>query len=289
MVFARTTGRAAAGVALLFLAAVQPAQASFITYSRFEEGAGMTFADSSGNGHTGTLIGGAAFQANVPVGVVPQTGASNVGSLLLDGSSGYGRVPDAATLRPSTGITLEAYFRLDAAASTSILFGRQFSTGTANSFQLGLRPNLFFGLTDVGGVPQTIDTAFAPALGRWYHVAGTSDGTTMRLYIDGAEIGSTLFAGPIGYPGSNPILIGADDDGSGRFGFFRGGIDEVRISDTALAPREFLNAPQVVPEPSSLLLLTAGLVSLAVGQLRVRRRSTPPNELRVQADGSVSP
>jgi hypothetical protein len=63
----------------------------------------------------------------------------------------------------------------------------------------------------------------------------------MRLYLDYQEISACPFAGPIAYD-DHPVLIGADDDGGGSPGccFFLGGIDEVRISDVALMPGQFL-------------------------------------------------
>lgn len=81
-----------------------------------------------------------------------------------------------------------------------------------------------------------------------HHVAGTWDGTTMRLYLDMIELGSTPFTGLIPYD-DNPVLIGADDDAHLGPGccWFRGLIDEVRLSDRALQPCEFLPAPPCGP------------------------------------------
>jgi hypothetical protein len=253
-------------VATMLLGGPPQAKADPIAYWRFEEGAGTTFSDSSGNGHTGTLSGGATFSTLVPVNPIPQTGATNSFSLLLNGRNGFGMVSDSPSLHPANAITLEAWFRLTSNSSTALLFGRQFNAGTANSYQLGLRPDLFFGLTNSSGVSQTIDTSFFPSLFQWYFVAGTWDGSTMRLFVDGAEIGSLPFTGPIGYFRTNPVLIGADDDGAGVFGFFPGNLDEIRISDTALSPSQFLNAPAPapvpVPEPSSLTLLGLAIFCL---------------------------
>jgi concanavalin A-like lectin/glucanase superfamily protein/PEP-CTERM motif-containing protein len=265
-------GLAAVG---LLLASKGDLRGGVIAYYRFEEGAGTTIVDSSGNGNDGTLVGGAIFSTDVPVNPVPGTGASNLHSLLLDGSSGATLIPDSPSLRPTLGITLEAWMRLSA-PGTGAIVGRQYSNGTSNSFQIGVRPDLFFGLTDASGAPVTIDTAFIPTAGQWYFVAGTWDGAMMRLYVDGAQVGSSVpFTGPIGYPVSNPLIIGADNDGLGNpsTAFFPGNIDEVRISNTALSPSQFLGAPQTVPEPGTLALLGIGIVGLLGYSSRRRRLS----------------
>jgi hypothetical protein len=88
----------------------------------------------------------------------------------------------------------------------------------------------------------------------------------MKLYLDGNLVGSTA------YSGFNPTNIQSaiGDDPQFPTGFstaFLGYIDEVRISDTALLPSQFLNA---VPEPSSTAMLGLGFLSL--GFLVVRRQ-----------------
>ena len=104
--------------------------------------------------------------------------------------------------------------------------------------------NLYFGLADLSGVNHTIDAPFSPTLGTWHHVAGTWDGTTMRAYVDGVEVGNRPFSGTIGYGANEDVYIGVNDEGTPRLGaWWNGNIDEVRISDTALNPTQFLNHP----------------------------------------------
>ena len=72
--------------------------------------------------------------------------------------------------------------------------------------------------------------------GHWHRVTGTFDGTALRLYIDGAEVGSTAFTGTIDNSfyevnvGRNPEVM--QDQYRGRMA--HGTIDDVRIYDHAL-------------------------------------------------------
>ena len=73
----------------------------------------------------------------------------------------------------------------------------------------------------------------APGLehGVYHHVAGTYDGTNMRLYLDGVEVDSCPVTGTV-YPDETNMLIGSDDEP------MQGLIDEVSIYDRALTPTE---------------------------------------------------
>lgn len=84
--------------------------------------------------------------------------------------------------------------------------------------------------------------------GNWHLIAGTFDGTTIRFYVDGVQIGApkTMPAG-IGYalpgsPGGTNMYVGAYPtsacDTGGQSSDFPGLIDEVRVYDRALSRTE---------------------------------------------------
>ena len=79
--------------------------------------------------------------------------------------------------------------------------------------------------------------AFTPAVSimEWHHYAGTYDGGTVRLYMDGRPVASTAYSGSIKVD-ARRLCIGWDEGQSGRY--FNGSIDEVRIYDRALGSRE---------------------------------------------------
>ncbi len=70
--------------------------------------------------------------------------------------------------------------------------------------------------------------------GRWQHIAGTFDGTTMRVFLNGEQIGELAVAGSII---SNPIqpTIGGRADVTVSFD---GAIDDVKVFDQPLIAEE---------------------------------------------------
>jgi hypothetical protein len=111
--------------------------------------------------------------------------------------------------------------------------------------------------------------------GTWYNLAGVSDGTTLQLYVNNALVASTPIVS------TDPRLaIGTTSGGDwhagewsvGR-GLFAGGhgdraygyIDEVRISNSALAPNQLLMA---VPEPATGALLLVAFLGLQLARGR---------------------
>jgi hypothetical protein len=78
--------------------------------------------------------------------------------------------------------------------------------------------------------------------GAWHHIAGTYDGMTVRLYVDGMEVGSgTPASGSIRYglSTSNDLTFGRYDNTGCGFNYSYGGLlDEVEIFNRALSAAE---------------------------------------------------
>jgi hypothetical protein len=101
------------------------------------------------------------------------------------------------------------------------------------SFQNGGRI-LALGLNVDGSGYEELDAGVQPALLtdlQWHHVAGTFDGEKMRVYLDGAEIGSKRKPGRILSGGGADAFIGSS---GGRGEFFHGLMDDLRIFNVAL-------------------------------------------------------
>ena len=76
-------------------------------------------------------------------------------------------------------------------------------------------------------------SAAAVTIGKWTHVAGTYDGETLRIYIDGVESGSHQSKGKIKVT-KNSVGIGISKIPTSD-GNFNGLLDEVTILSAALS------------------------------------------------------
>ncbi len=94
----------------------------------------------------------------------------------------------------------------------------------------------------------------ALTLNNWHHIAGTYDGTTMRLYVDGVEMSTRSLSNNVG-SASNNLLIGEDPKDNGRH--FPGAIEEVKIWNTYRSA----NDVQLDMDYSTCTPLPAGLVA----------------------------
>lgn len=84
---------------------------------------------------------------------------------------------------------------------------------------------------------------------RWIHMAGTYDGSLMRLYVDGAEIGQRALTGTINLDPSRPLTVGVEENGGGHVpeNPFDGRIDEIRIYNRALSAGEIAEIVSLEP------------------------------------------
>ena len=138
---------------------------------------------------------------------------------------------------------------------------------------------------DGAGTLKNVKSTAPLAAGTWYAAAAVNDGTTLSLYLRSGSDSDYVFEGST--PVSGDLYQGTADDwdhawsiGRSVFGgggdgtpadWFGGIIDEVRLSNRAVAPSEFLFAP--VPEPSCVALLACAFVGLAIGGRRRCKRS----------------
>jgi hypothetical protein len=265
-------------IALLTSLAASPATAAVTRYYRFEtdngspasDGQTLTVADdSSGNNRTGTPMGSPKYAATPFPNPVPGSGAVNQFSLL--GGTGNGVLLDgtaAPILAPT--FTVESFFRLTSTDPNTGDVKPILRVGTPGAGVLSLE---LLNLNGSGGTNDLLLVmsndnlelrAFDLSPNTNYHVAATYDGANARLYVDGALVDSANFAGFTG-SGTFSGAIGNDTLGAEAF---RGNIDELRISDVALTPQQFLDA---VPEPVCLSLVALGAVPLLRRYRRVAR------------------
>jgi hypothetical protein len=202
----------------------------------FGEGAGTTVADASGKGNNGT-ISNATWTAAGRYG----------GALLFNGTNAWVTVLDSSSLTLTTGMTLEAWVQPTSASSNAFrtIMLKERPSGLSYSMysnNASKRPSSYINL---GGIDQSVQGPATLLSNSWTHVAVTYDGTTLRLYVNGALVTSKSLPGAL-VAGGGALRIG----GNSVWGeWFMGYIDEVRIYNRALAVGEIvtdMNAP-VVP------------------------------------------
>jgi Concanavalin A-like lectin/glucanases superfamily len=201
----------------------------------FNEGVGTTVADLSGNGNTGTLSGGVQWVA----------GHSGT-ALEFDGQTGQVFVSDALSLEP-VQLTVQAWVKLAGSPGDFKYIVAKGADGCqAGSYGLYSGPNgglMFYVATTGGSYAQSPDAGSGVWDGGWHLATGTYDGSTVRLYVDGVQVGAgTAWNYPISYglPNSNDLEFGnyPYSDCAGQDFHFSGGIDEPKIWDRALSPQE---------------------------------------------------
>jgi chitodextrinase len=223
---------------------------SLVAAYSFNENTGSTVSDSSSNDNTGTI-------ANAT-----WTGAGRYGNaLVFNGSSSRITIADAPSLHLGTGATLEAWVNP--------------STTSASWADIIYKGNDNYYLDAVTGAPvagvtlstSTNSNTFGPSAlptNTWTHLAETFDGSTIRLYVNGVQVGSTALNGTL-LTSTNPLEIGSDH----IYGqYFQGTIDEVRIYNVALTPS------QIQADMASPVGVLSPIVSLSTASLDFGTQST---------------
>lgn len=160
-------------------------------------------------------------------------------------------IPDSPSLRPTT-ITVAAWVNWTGALPIGFAgIVDKVNQTQSDSYLLSIRSyagvQVFnFCVAEAPASPlRCIGSDVSPAKNTWYHVVGTWDGATIKMYVNGVLQSSTInYSGP-NYWSTEPVLIGAENQtGWGEPNPYRpafpGIIDQVKIWRRALRPAEIL-------------------------------------------------
>ena len=269
-----------------------PLSAETIAFWDFEDGTdGASFTPSGNpNGSGGSfdtannifmrgwdIINGPTFTTST---------SPNGGNLAMNnaGNSQDGYVTEGALHNWSpTAWTIETHVYLEEIVGWETLIGRDGSSvaQAESDFYLannGIDDKFRINIMTVGGQRWILDGDLAPSLNTWYGLAAQSDGSTLSLWLDDgsgyAPIGtldiSAQSVADNALPGSAlNWTFGRGWYGGSFVDHIDGRMDNIRFSDTALAPSEMIGLASAIPEPGSLAILS--LASL--GFLKRRRAS----------------
>jgi hypothetical protein len=161
--------------------------------------------------------------------------------LSFDGADDYVAVSSVPQPDPYQ-ITVEAWIKADTwsnFASSGVIAGKSDnynSSYNGYSLRVGDGGRVAFGL----GSGQVIDqpevkSSQYMSTGVWYHVAGTYDGSALRVYVNGEQFAETAYTGEI-KPATRPFYIGRDSYIINHL--FDGMIAEVRLWNVARSSAE---------------------------------------------------
>ena len=191
-----------------------------------DDGNGAAATDASGNEHVGQLVGDPQWVAGKFGGALEFDGDDRVDCGDIDGVDGFKSLTALAWCRwdgGDGGLTSPA----------RVVSKQDPNKGDKGPFSLGSGWNahkltFWINFGDWAGVHSGthIDD------GEWHHVAGSYDGNSLRVYVDGIEEAENNIGKITG--GSTPEHVAIGSDGFGRE-FWKGVIDEVALFNTALS------------------------------------------------------
>jgi hypothetical protein len=252
-------------------------------YWRLGETSGATAADAAGSNpggyHGGALLGQASLLA---------TDLTNK-AVRFDGANDYVDIPSSAALKPTAKVSVEAWIKPKALPAAGDFVS---IASKAESYSLQLNgPLLELTIIQSGSRRRVQAPAGAIAAGQVYHVVGTYDGSTERLYVNGAEVASAPLSGTI-TTNSSSLDIGSWSEGSEDF---NGTIDEVAVYAAALSPARVAahwQAGTGAPPPDTSLEDPSGLSATAVSETQIELRwtdnSDAEGEFRIERDVTPS-
>ncbi len=188
----------------------QPPVASY----NFDENSGTTAHDSAG-GHDGTVEG-----------ATWSSGKFN-SALDFDGTNDLVSVPDASVLDLTGSFTLEAWIRPDSLTGARPVISK--AAAGPNGYMLDAKTGAPRGQVASEGTLKAATSPSTVSTGEWSHLAVTSNGLVLRVYVNG-ELKAEAAA--IGAAATTvPLVIGK---GQLTGTWFDGRIDEVRLYDEVL-------------------------------------------------------
>ena len=161
---------------------------ALVLYWKLDEGSGSSAADSSGAGNAGAIIGGAPFV----------TGILN-SAIDLDGTDDYIKKSSPSFIDNTAG-SVSIWVKFDTLITAQIMFAVSVNGSADDDLYLTFRGDqnkqIEFVLSVNGSVTLVLATANnAITDTNFHHIAVTSDGSTIRLYIDAIEQTLTASAG----------------------------------------------------------------------------------------------
>jgi hypothetical protein len=223
-----------------------PSSTNPVGYWKFDDGAGTTATDSSGNGNNG-VIHSASWT----------TGKSG-GALRFNGVDSYVKIPHNSVLSGFSQLTMEVWVKMNSFRERPIgivckASGTAMPTSDAEYALVLFDKTPSFEVYNGNYLFQTTGDQETSQTDTWYHIAGTWSGTSYAFYVNGVLVdsGSNAASSPHSYP----IDLEVGRIGTYSWTYFDGVIDEVKIYNYARTPQQITDdynsvTPTVTPTPT---------------------------------------
>jgi glucose/arabinose dehydrogenase/PKD repeat protein len=204
---------------------IDPTNPGLVGAYSFDEANGGTLYDLSGSGNDGT-VSGAAWTGS----------GKHGGGLLFDGVNDVVTVADANALDFTNAFTLEAWVYPTAFGSNwrTVIFKERPGGMLYSIYAFNKRINLPMAQAHLNGAEQNANGSAALPLNAWSHLASTYDGSTLRFYVNGIQVGTKAVTGSL-VNTANPLRIGGNSIWNE---YFQGQIDDVRLYNRVLSADE---------------------------------------------------
>ncbi len=216
-----------------------------VAYYYMSNGSGTTLTDNSGNSHSGTFTGS-------PDWINSGSFSGSRNCLDFDASSStYVRIADNSTLDITSAMTLEAWVYPTSYQDWDRIITKNWFEDKdpwltyaliLTNDDDGLESGDF--VITISGTDYSVISSDDVPLNSWTHIAGTWDGSTMKIYINGYLVNTTNnVTGSINST-SDDVTLGKNDNNA--YNNFNGKIDEARIWNkcrTQQEIRENMNKP----------------------------------------------
>ncbi|MEI7720298.1 MAG: LamG-like jellyroll fold domain-containing protein [bacterium] len=196
----------------------------------FDESSGSTAIDSQGL-NNGTINGTVSRVSGIEKTALSFDGSTNSVSLPLSVTQGL------TTFTISLWVNTTDVGNSGAFYQKPTFVGIETAGGGTGDFGITTSAGLLGMWGGLTASDSAVTTTSNISDGTWHHIAAVNNGTTVKLYLDGAPTSATI---PSGSPLTNQFFaIGAcSTQGGGIQYFHQGSIDEVRIYSSALTAQD---------------------------------------------------
>lgn len=204
---------------------VIPARAEIVGAWLFDEGAGASTEDATGQQADGELIGGADWD----------TGRFGAG-ILFDGSTGHVEIADPDQVLIPGQMTAMAWVKFENLAGNHSILEQYDWAGElgAYAFRTNGAALQCFAIWGVDA-PDTMGGTLEADV--WTHCAFSYDGSTLRVYQDGEQVAERDIPNGDFNPSNKSLSVGVRGDTKDTH-WMAGVMDEVALFDTALSEDE---------------------------------------------------